>query len=412
MSQSELCSRLDMIVRQFLSWVRTAPASERAEATRALARAYLISDLSADDRLAAEGALLMLLDDPSPLVRQAMAQVFARSVDAPSAIVHALASDHSSISAPILEFSPLLIDADLIDMVATADATAQAAIARRAGLQVHLSAAIAEVGCAEACLELLENPEAELVIASLDRIVARFGHLAAIRETLLLREDLPAKTRLALAEKLTESLAGFAVGRDWMSSDRAAQVQADVRARACVDVAAQSNGADLQSLVAHLRESGQLTPSLILRSLLSGNLDLFEVTLADLSGLPLDRVSAILSDRRGASVNALMARAGLPASTIPAFREALMALDEIGYADSMGSSMRMRLRRQMVERVLARCNDIEDESIEPLLALLRRFATESAREEARLFCEELVAEDGIELLDDEARRRKQALIAA
>lgn len=401
-----------MIVRQFLSWVRTAPASERAEATRALARAYLISDLSEDDRLAAEGALLMLLDDPSPLVRQAMAQVFARSIDAPSTIVHALASDHSSISAPVLEYSPLLIDADLVDMIATADATAQAAIARRAGLPIHVSAAIAEVGCAQACLELLENPQAELVVVSLDRIVARHGHLAAIRETLLLREDLPAKTRLALAEKLSESLAGFVVCRDWLSSDRAAQVHADVRARACVDVAAQSNGADLQSLVAHLRESGQLTPSLILRSLLSGNLDLFEATLANLSGLPLNRVSAILSDRSGASVNALMIRAGLPASTIPAFREALAAIDEIGFADSLGSSMRMRLRRQMVERVLARCNDIDDESIEPILALLRRFATESAREEARLFCEELVADDGVGYIEGETRVKGRALIAA
>ena len=51
-----------MIVRQFISWIKTAPAGERAEATRALARAWLISDLSEDDRAAAEGALLMLLD--------------------------------------------------------------------------------------------------------------------------------------------------------------------------------------------------------------------------------------------------------------------------------------------------------------------------------------------------------------
>src|SRR4029078_550061 len=49
-----------MIVRQFISWIRTAPAGERAEATRALARAWLISDLSEDDRAAAEGALFML----------------------------------------------------------------------------------------------------------------------------------------------------------------------------------------------------------------------------------------------------------------------------------------------------------------------------------------------------------------
>ena len=63
-----------MIVRQFLQWVRTAPAADRADATSALARAYLYSDLSKDDRIAAEGAMLMLLDDASPLVREALAQ--------------------------------------------------------------------------------------------------------------------------------------------------------------------------------------------------------------------------------------------------------------------------------------------------------------------------------------------------
>lgn len=92
-----------MIVRQFLSWVRTAPAGERAEATRALARAWLLSDLSDEDRGAAEGALLMLLDDPSPLVRQAMAEVFARSADAPAAIVQALATDQPSVAVIILD---------------------------------------------------------------------------------------------------------------------------------------------------------------------------------------------------------------------------------------------------------------------------------------------------------------------
>ena len=47
-------------------------AGERAEATSALARAYLYSDLSPDDLAAAEGAMIMLLDDPSPLVRRVL----------------------------------------------------------------------------------------------------------------------------------------------------------------------------------------------------------------------------------------------------------------------------------------------------------------------------------------------------
>src|SRR5450631_3241308 len=102
-----------MIVRQFISWVSTARAGERAETTRSLARAYLFSDMSEHDRAAAEGALLMLLDDASPLVRQAMAEVFSRSADAPAAIVQALSVDQASIALPVLEHSPLLIDADL-----------------------------------------------------------------------------------------------------------------------------------------------------------------------------------------------------------------------------------------------------------------------------------------------------------
>src|SRR5260370_16540521 len=119
-----------MIVRQFISWIRTASAGERAEATRSLARAWLISDLTEEDRAAAEGALLMLLDDPSPLVRQSMAEVFARSTEAPAAIVQALSVDQPSVALPILEHSPLLIDADLVDIVATRNCDTQSPIPR------------------------------------------------------------------------------------------------------------------------------------------------------------------------------------------------------------------------------------------------------------------------------------------
>src|ERR1700687_5022322 len=134
-----------MIVRQFISWIRTAPAGERAEATRALARAWLISDLSDDDRAAAEGALLMQLDDASPLVRQAMAEVFSRSAEAPAAIVQALSLDQASGAVPILAHSPLLIHADLVDILATGNCEMQCAIARRVNLPASVCAAIAEV---------------------------------------------------------------------------------------------------------------------------------------------------------------------------------------------------------------------------------------------------------------------------
>src|SRR5580704_13653603 len=381
-----------MIVRQFISWIRTAPAGERAEATRSLARAWLISDLSADDRAAAEGALLMLLDDASPLVRQAMAEVFARSTEAPPAIVQALSLDQPSVALPVLEHSPLLIDADLVDLVATGNSEMQCAIARRIGLPSSVCAAIAEVGSAAAALELIENAYAELAPFSWDRIVERHGHLAAIRESMLLLDDLPAATRAALVTKLSETLAQFVVARNWLSADRAGRIAAEARDRSTMNIAARSRGEDLCGLVQHLRVTGQLTAGLILRALLSGNLELFEAALAELAELPLQRVSALLHDRSGASLNALLRRAELPESTFAAFRIALEVCHENGFVDTLGGAA--RLRRRMVERVLTHC-ETERDAAEPLLILLRRFATESAREEARMFCDELIAEEAI-----------------
>ncbi len=397
-----------MIVRDFLHWVRTAPASERADATSALARAYLYSDLSSDDLAAAEGAMLMLLDDPSPLVRRSLADALAASPSAPPAIVLALAADQPQIAAPVYALSPLFVDADLVDAVATGGPEIQAAIASRAELPRAVAAAIAEVGSAESCLILVENRDADIAPFSIDRIVARFGHLAAIREALLLRDDLAAATRQTLVIKLSETLAGFVAGRAWLAPDHAQRIAREACEKATVAIAAESPSAELRPLIAHLRDSGQLTAGLILRALLSGNIGLFEEALAELADMPVARVSGLLHDRGSGALRALFDRAGLPVSTYPAFKEAVEAMREgFGINDAGGAA---RLKRRMIERVLTRCEDQDAAELAPLLTLLRRFATEAAREEARLFCDELVA--GALIADDRAVVDDDQAIAA
>jgi uncharacterized protein (DUF2336 family) len=379
-----------MIVREFLQWVRTAPASERAEATSALARAYLYSDLSADDLGAAEGAMLMLLDDPSPLVRRSLADALAASPNAPPAIVIALAADQPQIAAPVYALSPLFVDADLVDAVATGCAVVQAAVASRAALPRSVAAAIAEVGTAESCLLLVENGDADIAPFSVDRIVGRFGHLAAIRESFLARDDIPAATRQTLVAKLSETLAGFVAGRAWLDADHAHRIAREACEKATCTIAAESPELELGPLIRHLCASGQLTAGLILRALLSGNIALFEEALAELTGMPVARVSGLVHDRGSVGLRALFDKAKLPASTYPAFKEAIEAMRE-GFLGEPGGGA--RLKRRMIERVLTRCEDADIDELAPLLTLLRRFATEAAREEARLFCDELVAEE-------------------
>jgi uncharacterized protein (DUF2336 family) len=381
-----------MIVRQFLQWVRHAPPGERAEATSALARAYLHSDLSPDDLAAAEGAMIMLLDDPSPLVRRALSEVFAATQKAPRVVVHALAADQPEIAIPVLTRSPLLLENDLIDLIATVHPECQVAIATRAILPRSIAAAIAEVGSAQACLVLLENLDADIAWFSIDRIVERFGHLAPIRENLMARVDLPMATRQAVLSKLSQTLAGFVAARHWLGSEHAEHAAKEACEKATVALAADTPYEEIGELVQHLRQSGQLTAGMILRALLSGNVVLFEEALAELSGVALERAASYIHDRNISGFRALYGKAGLPDLAYPAFREALAATRDGVLLGEQGGAA--RLKRRMVERVLEACA-AEPMADMALLALLRRFAVEAAREEARMFCEDLVADDSM-----------------
>jgi len=377
-----------MIVRQFLQWVRAARPGERAEATSALARAYIHSNLSPDDRAAAEGAMIMLLDDPSPLVRRALADAFASTQMAPKVVVHALAADQIEVSLPLLERSPLLQDEHLVDLVAAGNAQAQIAIAGRPLVSTAVAAAIAEVGSSDACLVLLENSDADIALFSVDRIVDRFGHLASIRENLLERDDLPMATRQALLSKLSRTLAGFVSERQWLGPKHAEDATREACEKATVALAADTPYDEIGDLVRHLRESGQLTANMLLRALLSGNVVLLEEALAELSALPLDRVASHLEDKNFGGFRALYRKAHLPELAYPAFRAALAALREGMLFGEPGGAA--RLKRRMVERVLEVC--AEERCAPTLLSLLRRFSVEAARDEARLFCDGLVAD--------------------
>ena len=308
----------------------------------------------------------------------------------PPAVIFALAGDQFEVAEPVLERSPLLVDADLVDAVATGSPEVQTAIARRFWLPRSVSAAIAEVGGRAACLVLAENITADLAPFSFAPAGGTVRRSIRDSRGLARPPRFPTATRQALVVRLSLQLADFVASRAWLEQDRAHRVAREACEKATVTLAAESPAPELRPMVRHLRESGQLNAGLLLRALLSGNVVLFEEALADLSGMPLQRVVRIIHDKGGSAFRALYNRAGLPESAYPGFREAIRAMREIGFAEGPGGAT--RLKRRVVERVLTGCADEALGEIEPLMMLLRRFAAEAAREEARLFCDGLVQE--------------------
>jgi uncharacterized protein (DUF2336 family) len=212
------------------------------------------------------------------------------------------------------------------------------------------------------------------------------------------RDDLPMAMRQALLAKLSQTLAGFVAGRQWLGSEHAEFTTREACEKATVALAADTSYDEVGALVQHLRQTGQLTAGMLLRALLSGNVVLFEEALAELSGMSIDRVTAYIHDKSISGFRALYREAGLPDVAYPAFREALSAMRAGLLVGEQGGAS--RLKRRMVEHVLNACMRERGEETASLLALLRRFAVEAAREEARLFCDDLVADAGFIQGDD------------
>ena len=378
-----------MIVERFLEWIRTAPVARRAEGCHALARSYLFSALSADERDGLEAAMTVLLDDPASQVRFSLAHALANTDKAPHHIILALSEDQPHVAALVAERSPLLLDTELIDLLATREEVVQIAIARRPVVSRAVAAAVAEVASAEACLELLCNSGARVPRFSLDRMIERHGGDPELRETLLLRNDLPLDARQALVGHLTTRLKTMLADRNWLSAERAETVTREARDKATVAMTIEAPAAQIPALVKRLIGDDELTPALLVRAVAGGQTLFFIHALAQLSGVPVGRVEALVVSGRAANLKALLEKAKLPAATYSAFAAAIDVIRQFDGSEDAGSDYRRAT--YLIDAILKRFQANSDQNIEHILGLLRRFATDAKRDAARSYVKQVMA---------------------
>ncbi|MCJ2085309.1 DUF2336 domain-containing protein [Methylobacterium sp. E-005] len=393
-----------MIIREFLTRTQNASAAQRAEAAAILGRAYLYGDLPADEAWEAKTALLTLLDDPSPVVRRALAETCAASARTPRPLVVALSCDVPEVARLILARSPVLTDADLVDAAALGDEATRAVIAARHHLSHMVSGALAEIGELETLIALVRNPTAKITAGRLLRMIERRGTEADLREALLGRADLPPEVRYALGLAVAQALSGFVIDRGWLGSERCDRLRREVGERVALEACEGSGAAGIARLVAHLRTTHQLTAGLILRAVLSGRTDFALAALADLSGQDHAGVARAMRDPR--SFADLHDRAGLPGALLPAMQAALSAWQHVAHRATpiRGTGLSQRI----IACAIDACGSLPDAEMQPVLVLLNRYEAEAARDEAREAARAIAA---AALVRETARREAEALDA-
>jgi uncharacterized protein (DUF2336 family) len=331
--------------------IKATDEDERAAAAHKLCRSMDRARLGDDDRAAAQKILRMLSQDAAELVRRAMAVTLKASDLIPRDVARRMAADVDSVALPMINFSPVFTDEDLIEIVRAGSAVRQVAVASRPSVGRDVAEAVAEVGCEQAVRALAANDNADVGETALGRCVDRFGTSPEIVAAIAYRQVLPLTVTERLVELASDAVREHLVTRHAVAPETAIRLAGFARERATVDLVDQaSSHADLPQFVESLNARRALTPSLLLRALARGQMALFEHGMAELAGTPLTRATLMIHDAGPLGLKAIYDRAGLPPRLFQAYRAGVdtwRALQAEG-ADTSGDEFRHR----MLERFL------------------------------------------------------------
>ncbi len=351
--------------------VRGSSADERAIAAHKLCR-RIDAGVDSAEREAAAEVLRMMAVDAAELVRRALAVTLKTSRELPRDVAVRLAHDVESVATPVLTFSPVLTEDDLVEIVRLPDAVKQLAVARRTVLTEAVTSALAEHAGEEAVRTACANDNAQFNEAGLQLAMDRFAGSEQLAGAMALRKVLPPTVSERLVGRVSEAVRQQLIDRHHISPETALAIAIGARERATVDLVDQAGRAsDLKAFTAQLRAEERLTSSLLLRALARGHMSFFEWSMAELSGVAHHRAWMMIHDAGPLGLRAIYNRAGLPERLYPAFRvgvDTYRALQEEG-----GEFDLRRFQSRMLERFLTQEN-VGDAEADYLLERMDRLA--------------------------------------
>jgi len=254
-----------------------------------------------------------LARDTLPYVRHVLAQEIKTLDCVPQRVIKALAQDIEPVAAPILEYSPLLTDNDLIEIISSAQAGfALVAIAKRRLVRPNVAEAIATALDVPAVAAMLLNSNARIRHQTLDKIAQHAERIKDWQEPLVLRDDLSQRVIRRLAGFVSKSLIETLAAKHNLDEKTRRHLKEQLKKR----VEANQGKDDAPStksvidLVA-LKRAGRLDDAFVEGAVEHGAKEMVMASLVILTGLAPEIVARIFQTGSAKAITALVWRAGL-----------------------------------------------------------------------------------------------------
>lgn len=284
----------------------------REELARKIARLVPDLDAAAHARIRdlAIETLRRLARDQLPRVRAIVAEAVKSAANVPRDLVRRLALDEDDrIACAVVEYSPLLNDADLKEIVDLARVSERlAAVARRRGLSAAVCEAViarADIGAVAA---LIANETAEIGDRALETILAKAAEIEAWHAPLAMRPNLSERVLRRIAGFVSSALIERMAARPGLDDAAAAALKAAARRRIETADAASEAERRVQAAL----KAGRLDEAFVGAAAEAGERETVGLALAALAKVQSAQAARILDSRSARAVTALVWKAGLP----------------------------------------------------------------------------------------------------
>jgi len=323
----------------------------RALAAAKVSKAFSSNLMGEKERAIAEDIFRAMVRDAEIRVRAALSQSLKANASIPHDVAVSLAKDVAEVATPILEFSEVLTDEDLIEIVDNQAPEHQVAIAKRKKVSPQVSEALADTHNVDVVSALVSNKGARISERTMNKVIDEFGEDETVNGALAKRPQLPLKVAERLVTLVSESLRDYLVTHHELPPDMATDLIFESRERATVGLLEPGvDDIDVRALVNQLYDNRRLTPTLVVRALCMGDLLFFEESMARLADINVTSAYMLIHDKGELGLKALFQACGFPLSMMEIVRAALTVAAETDYDGRDGD--RERFRDRMIERVL------------------------------------------------------------
>ncbi|MPZ38210.1 MAG: DUF2336 domain-containing protein [Rhizobiales bacterium] len=257
-----------------------------------------------------DGVFMRLIEEIETKARAELAHRLAPVSNAPVGAVRRLAKDDDiAVAGPVLEQSPRLGEADLVDIAKTKSHAHLLAISGRTGLGEPVTDELVRRGDRQVVCSVADNRQARLSEQSFSSLVSKAEYDGILAEKVGARPDIPARLYRDLLLKATEVVQQrlLAVAKP----ETRAEIQR-VLAKVSHEVGAvrSRDYSTAEHLVEELRQQGKLTESTVLDFARGGQYEAMVAALAQLCLVPIDVVDRLMAGERSDPILILCKSAG------------------------------------------------------------------------------------------------------